>query len=150
MGWPAWFLASRRAAYVANRDEYRSAVGLPALPVGNPNRITIPPAFLLWIIAWFLASISKNLLSALGFTLLTMVYASAVFVLARRALVSWRIHVQHAQLESRLRRIGRLEIAGHSAAALTALAFFHLHLLESMHQTRQAAILNVLTSQPPR
>jgi hypothetical protein len=146
VGWPAWFLASRRAAYVANRDEYRSAVGLPALPAGNPNQITLPISFQLWMFAWCLASISRHLHPALGLTLLSLVFASAVLVLAKRALVSWRILAQHADLEPRLRRIGRLEIAGYTAAALAALMFFHFHLVGYMHQTRQAAIHEILTS----
>jgi hypothetical protein len=151
VGWPACFLASRRAAYVANRDEYRSAVGLPALPAGNPNQITLPVSFQLWMFAWCLASISKHLHPALGLTLLSLVFASAVLLLARRALISWRILVQHADLEPRLRRIGRLEIAGYTIAALAALVVIHCHLLGYMQQTRRAAVhdaLSSLTSRP--
>ncbi len=129
VGFPAWFAARTHSDYIKLRDEYQAAVGIAqpkSAVVSTPGGFRLPG----WMLGYYgyliVTGVFRALHPSLGFTAHVLIFAGIGLWFTQRSLSSYSTLRAHPELELRLRRVPRIEIATWTLVALVFFAIVHI------------------------
>jgi hypothetical protein len=127
MGFPTWIAARTNENYLKLRDDYRTAVGRPAVSPAPQSSTTY--ALPKWVTGYYVYLIITGILRAihptLGFTAHVLIFAGFAFWFIQKAFRSFAILKSHPYLETRLRRVPVVEIVTWSVVGFIFLMIVH-------------------------